>query len=401
MTASTQNKCEFERRLERTPGYDSHALAYVVHSADAMAANWSHAAEGFLRHIVAEAPTDTAAGRLARIFAHGLLARIACDESVSGNLYFEEPSPGAMLAAFDKLIEATPFIRFGYSAANASILQAVKGRRAVHLVDIGIGSGRQWYAFLDELANTISPPPVIRMTGIDVPMSADEPTRRLEEVGESLGRYAKAVGIEFSFRAAATPVQDMDFGLIDRLHGEGLAINAVFALHHVPTTDGGGDRPDSRSSLIRRLREAAPDILALVEPDAEHNSLPLNLLIRESIAHYLTVFDALAELLPDDAAERQTLEQAFFGREILNILSTDGPGRVERHERHANWRRRLTAHGFAPTAMGATINIRHTQDARDSNFSVAERADGIFLAWKQRAVVAATAWKPATDRQAA
>lgn len=116
---------------------------------------------------------------------------------------------------------------------------------------------------------------------------------------------------------------------------------------------------------------------------------------------YDAVFDALAALLPNDVAERQTLEQAFFGREILNILSMDGVRRVERHERHANWGWRLRAIGFSPTGPALRTGIVRDDASRGMPISVRTRRDGSFLTWKNRPLIAATAWTPEYGRRAA
>jgi hypothetical protein len=371
-------------RLQQTPGYDARALTHLVNAADAIMAGWPCAAEAYLRRIAEEAPAAIAAGRVARIFARSLLARIRGDDAGGEHLHLEE-QPGGLPAAFDRLVEETPMVRFGHAAANAAILRAITGRRAVHLVDLGIGSGSQWRGFLEQLAAGAGARPQVRMTRIDAAKSLDE----LHELGESLRRHAGELGIRFDFLPVAQPVQEMDFDLIDRRPGEALAVNAVFAMHRVPTTDRRKGGENSRNLVLRRLREARPDVLTLVEPDSEHNRLPLNLLVRESLAHYLTAFDALATLLAPHPAERQALEQAYFGREILNILSTDGMRRVERHERHGNWRRRLLRHGFTPNSPAdASPAASH----EISELSVHRSSDALLLAWRNRPLVAATAW---------
>lgn len=395
------NRQAAQQRLETTPGYQASLLTHLVNSADAIEAGWPSAAAGFLPRIAEETSPGTAAGRIARIFASSLLSRLSDDSAGGGNLYFDEPSPGAMLAAFQKLVYQTPFIRFGYAAANEAILQSVRRRSAVHLVDIGIGGGSQWFDFLEQLAYRLPYCTSVRLTGIDVPEPGDNPGRRLNEAGESLRAFAEGLGLDFTFRAAPTPVQQMDFSLLDRLPGEALAINAVFALHHVPTSDASADGVDQRQQLLRRLHAASPDVLALVEPDAQHNALPLNLLTREALSHYLTVFDALSELLPEEIDQRQTLEQAFFGREILNIVGADGSRRVERHERHAAWRRRLREHGFRSAQLPMCSGLLPKRMTSHFPIAVRTRTDGLMLTWKDRPVVAASAWTPTAQVQAA
>ena len=387
---------ESDRRLLQTPGFNWDLLSHVVNSADAIGTSWCHVARAFLDNIVTTWPTDTPAARIARIAAVSLLARIEGDSSGGGNLYFEEPTPGAMLAAFQKLDHATPFIRFGHLASNKAIFRATVDRREICLVDIGMGSGSQWFDLLDRIASTRRRPPRIRMIGIDVPMSVDSPTDALEKAGESLRRRAQELGVPFSFQAIASPVQHVNFANINRRPSEALVINAAFALHHVPTTHEKHGGTDSRMAVLHNIRALRPDIVTLVEPDSDHNSASLPVLVREVIAHYLTVFDALGSLLRGSDSERQTLEEAFFGREILNILSKDGIKRVERHERHTKWCHRMRLQGFRPLPADSTkaspVTNHEGDDTSKSPIVIRHCQGGQLLCWKNRPLVSAMAW---------
>ncbi len=144
--------------------------------------------------------------------------------------------------------------------------------------------------------------------------------------------------------------------------------------------------------VAARLRALDPTALCLVEPDVEHNALPFGARITESIVHYLTVFDALESTLGEHAAERATLETAFFGREILNIVVGEGGERVERHERHRAWMARLTRAHFTQIDLAAVRGTveRELSVAPPFNIALDERC--LVLSWRSLSVLAVSAW---------
>ncbi|MDQ5852633.1 MAG: GRAS family protein, partial [Chloroflexota bacterium] len=109
---------------------------------------------------------------------------------------------------------------------------------------------------------------------------------------------------------------------------------------------------------------------------------------------YLTVFDALEAQLPVDQPERTIIERSFFGREILNVIAGEGAQRVERHERHESWQRRLERLRFAPVELGHLA--QHITDTLDlaPPFDLLLDRGVMSLAWKGVPLVAASAWKP-------
>src|SRR5207247_10602759 len=93
----------------------------------------------------------------------------------------------------------TPFVRFGYDAANAAIGAATEDERAVHIVDFGIGLGTQWPVLLERLAARPDPPR-IRLTGIDLPVLGPAPAAPMREAGMRLQELARAAGLDLTLR---------------------------------------------------------------------------------------------------------------------------------------------------------------------------------------------------------
>ena len=340
-----------------------------------------------LDRLIAAAPQDgEAVDRLARAFAVALKARLSGDATGIGNLYVDTRDPRDMLAAFEVLVSATPFIRFGHSAANHAIAAVMAGATHVHIVDIGLGSGVQWLHLLELVAGPDAP--AIHLTGIDVPAPGDQPAARIAQAGEAIARRAAALGIGFTFEPIAGFVEDLDLQGLTGRADELLIVNAALALHHIPC-DGG-----RRDDVLKRLRELQPAALCLVEPDVEHNALPFGQRVTESIVHYLTVFDALQAALPTHPAERSTLESAFFGREILNIVVGEGAARVERHERHDAWQARLRRLDYSGIDLATLIAPVREELALAAPFEVTVDDGVLLLSWRSLPVLAVSAWTP-------
>lgn len=337
----------------------------------------------------------TASDRLTLRFVDALKAKLAGSANEAGNLYdgAEVISEHDMISAFRVLVEATPLIRFGYQCANRALIGQLQNERRVHLIDIGITPGTQWLSFFEQLAAATSAPPSIRLTGIDVPFSEADPLKRLREVGLRLTDCAERFGIDFTYEPVASYVEQLDFGQIDLRSDETLAINATLAMHHTPSADAVRDEFQSRDSVLRRLRSLNPRVLTLIEPDSEHNALPFVARVGEAYHHYLAVFEALDELLPTACRERSILENAFFGREVLNVVAAEGPNRFERHERANSWRRRLTQSGFRLLPCSPQSIQQDAQTLRlRSAFSLDDASGMVRLRFRDTSLLAASAW---------
>jgi len=106
------------------------------------------------------------------------------------------------------------------------------------------------------------------------------------------------------------------------------------------------------------------------------------------------VFDALEGNLEQHPAERLTLEQAFFGREILNIVTGEGIDRVERHERHEAWATRFHRHGFSAFDVRDVEAPLKASTNLSAPWGMIARPDALMLTWRDHPMLAASAWRP-------
>ncbi|WP_018480112.1 histidinol-phosphate transaminase [Pontibacter roseus] len=366
-------------------------LAQVVETGTTLQEASAEEAAGAIERLAAAASTQNdAQGRIALAFARAFAARNQKASQHAGNLYSSTYGMMDMIAAFNVLVNATPLVTFGHRFANHLILSAIADANAVYLLDLGIGSGLQWFHLMEQLAARPQGAPALHLTGIDIPAAEGKPDQRLRETGMRLQQQAERLGIAFTYTCIATKLEDFDLTSLSINPEQALVINSALTLHHIP--DQLVTEPDLRDQVLYQIKALRPRVFTLTEPDSEHNKLDYLPRLRESLRHYHTVFDVLDTLLPPDMPERQVIEQEFFGREIINVVSCEGSRRVERHERNEAWQRRLVRTGFRPVQHPDLAPVLAEELQLHSEFSLVPNGAGYTLYWKGTNIIASTAW---------
>ena len=371
-------------------------LSKLVQTATEIEAGHTLKAEGLLAQIqTMVAQQATPLERLSYLFVQALQARLHGDLSGAGNLYSigESLTEQNMLLTYQILVEATPLIRFGYDYANRTLFQALKDDPDIHLVDIGIGMGTQWLDFFDRMANEEHSIEHIRLTGIDLPFSEAEPLQRLNQMALMFQTKAADLGLNLTVHPIAANIETFDFANLALSSGETLAVSATLALHHTPAADAVVDVAQSRDAILNRIRQLKPRIMTLIEPDSEHNALPLAQRLPEAFRHYGAIFEALDSLLSDSSRVKRILENDFFGQEIINVIAAEGQARVERHERSDAWRKRLSGLGFRliPTSPLAVRQGRQRLNL-SSPFALHLDRGIMHLNFADTSILAASTW---------
>lgn len=339
----------WERELKRVNGFQHpisrHIRDYAleIESGNIQVANRSlEKIKQFLRNTL-WAEEDAYLAHFFDIF----LDAIDGSKEESGNLYSENE----MLEAFEQFCEKVPLVNFGYNFVSKCINNYSRNYGKIKIIDLGIGSGRQWQAFLNNISTQIT------LIGVDLPTSNNKNTfKKLTE---------KFRGTHINFVPILEAIENTDFSkFIKKEESEFLVINASLALHHILPEIFSSS---GRQSVIERIAHLEPDLLTLVEPDSDHNNMSVSSTIIEAMAHYMTVFNALSEHLQDKHI-LSIIEQSFFGREIKNILSHSDEKRFERHERYEQWEQRLSRAGFELRCLDT-------------------------LAWKEKPLLVASAWQ--------
>lgn len=115
----------------------------------------------------------------------------------------------------------------------------------------------------------------------------------------------------------------------------------------------------------------------------------------EALHYYSAIFDSLDTMLPRYDTRRAKVEQFYFADEIKNIVSCEGPPRVERHERVDQWRRRMSRAGFQSVHIKMVNKAKQWLGKRKvwEGHSVVEEKGCLILGWSLKPIIAVSCWK--------
>jgi hypothetical protein len=296
-----------------------------------------------------------------RTFAEALRARVHKLAGSGGNLYLDARPPGAQMRAFELLRLRTPLIPFAYAAANRALLDAIPGPSEVTLLDVGIGRGGQLRALLkNPSARRLFKS--LHVIGVE-PDSSDAVGGALEFAEENVTRTAAEVGIPVTFCGIPKLADDLLPDDIEQAEPRGLMLaNSCLTLHHIGLSDHGARA--NRDQVLKIIRDTGFSKLVLVEPDCNHDVDDLSLRFLHAYRHYGTLARSLYSML--SRADASLVFSEFFAQEVRNIISHEGPLRVERHEETGRWIERLSKAGWtvdtprelvAPSAAPAGFTV--------------------------------------------
>lgn len=332
--------------------------------------------------------------RLAAYMVEGLVARLQCS---GGHIYktlkCKEPTSSELLSYMHILYEVCPYFKFGYVAANGAIAEAFKDKDRVHIIDFQIAQGSQWITLIQAFAARQGGSPHVRITGVDDPQSEYARGQGLKLVGERLSKLAESCQVPFEFHALSVFGSDVYADMLEIRPGEALAVNFPLQLHHMP--DESVNTSNHRDRLLRMIKGLSPNVVTLVEQEANTNTAPFFPRFMETLSYYTAMFESLDVTLPRDSKERVSVEQHCLARDIVNVIACEGAERVERHELFGKWRSRLTMAGFKSYPLSAHVNstIKVVLNSYNQNYRLVEKDEALYLGWLDRDLIVASAWK--------
>ena len=368
--------------------------------------------------------------KLANYFLQGLFARLTASgprtlrtlaAASDRNTSFDSTRRTAL-----RFQELSPWSSFGHVAANGAILESFLEAAAAspepqrfHILDLSNTFCTQWPTLLEALATrSADDTPHLSITTV-VSAAPSAPTaavqRVMREIGQRMEKFARLMGVPFSFRAVhhAGDLAELDLDGLDLREGgatTALAINCVNALRGV--APGGARRRDAFVASLRRLE---PRVVTVVEEDAdlvaasdsnassEESSTDAAFMkvFTEGLRFFSAYMDSLEESFPKTSNERLALERAA-GRAIVDLVSCPASESAERRETGASWARRMRSAGFSPVAFSDDVadDVRSLLRRYREGWTLQEpgtddaAAAGVFLAWKEQPVVWTSAWRP-------
>ncbi|XVE85430.1 hypothetical protein DITRI_Ditri17bG0090600 [Diplodiscus trichospermus] len=419
-SSSTQNNIKSEKRLKSTSGSHSDILApppsygilsessrpvvlvdsqengiRLVHAlmacAEAVQQNNLNLAEALVKQIGFLAISQAGAMRkVATYFAEALARRIY-------RLYPQNPLDHSLSDVLHMhFYETCPYLKFAHFTANQAILEAFEGKKRVHVIDFSMNQGMQWPALMQALALRVGGPPSFRLTGIGPP--SHDNSDHLQEVGWKLAQLAETIHVEFEYRGfVANSLADLDASMLDLRPSEheAVAVNSVFELHKLLA------RPGAIDKVLSVVKKMKPEIVTIVEQEANHNGPVFLDRFTESLHYYSTLFDSLEGSV---STQDKVMSEVYLGKQICNVVACEGMDRVERHETLTQWRNRLGSAGFAPVHLGSNAfrqaSMLLALFASGDGYGVEENNGCLMLGWHNRPLIATSAWKLANKTTA-
>ncbi|MBA0861119.1 hypothetical protein Goshw_024682 [Gossypium schwendimanii] len=401
----------------------------LVHCANAIESNDATLAQQILWVLNNIAPPDGDSNqRLTCAFLRALIVRaaksgtckmLAAMANAHCNLSIDIHTFSVIeLASF---VDLTPWHRFGFTAANAAILEAVEGYSVIHIVDLSLTHCMQIPTLIDAIASRLEGPPLVKLTVAggateDVPPMLD---LSYEELGSKLINFARSRNVVLEFRAIPSTYADGFSSLIEQLRvqhlvyaesGEALVINCHMMLHYLPeetlspfsnvNSNPYSFEPSSTQSLrtmfLKALRGLDPTVVVLVDEDADFTSNNLVCRLRAAFNYLWIPYDTVDTFLPQGSRQRQWYEADICWK-IENVIAHEGLQRVERLEPKSRWVQRMRNAGFRGVSFGeeAISEVKTMLDEHAAGWGLKKEEDDLVLTWKGHNVVFATAWLPA------
>ncbi|KAJ1291659.1 hypothetical protein BS78_02G332900 [Paspalum vaginatum] len=366
--------------------------------------------------------------KLASYFLQGLFARLTASgprtlrtlaAASDRNTSFDSTRRTAL-----RFQELSPWSSFGHVAANGAILESFLEAAAAssepqrfHILDLSNTFCTQWPTLLEALATrSADDTPHLSITTV-VSAAPSAPTaavqRVMREIGQRMEKFARLMGVPFSFRAVhhAGDLAELDLDALDLRDGgatTALAVNCVNSLRGV--VPGGARRRDAFAASLRHLDprvvtviEEEADLVASDHLDASGDTEAAFLKVfAEGLRFFSAYMDSLEESFPKTSNERLALERGA-GRAIVDLVSCPASESMERRETAVSWARRMRSAGFSPVAFSEDVaddvrsllrRYREGWSMRDAGLDDAAAGAGVFLAWKEQPLVWASAWRP-------
>lgn len=398
----------------------------LVHCANAIETNDATLTQQILWVLNNIAPSDGDSNqRLTCGFLRALIARaakngnckvLAAMASVNANLGINIHKFSIIELA--NFVDLTPWHRFGFTAANGAILEAVEGYSIIHIVDLSLTHCMQIPTLIDAIATRHDhqslPPPLIKLTVAGV-TEGMPPMLDLsyEELGMKLVNFARSRNVVMEFRVIPSSSSDGFSSLIEHLrmqhlvrveNNEALVINCHMMLHYIPeetlfSSNGNATTTTSsslRTMFLKALRNLEPTLVVLIDEDADFTSNNLVSRLRSAYNYLWIPYDTVDTFLPKGSRQRQWYEADICWK-IENVIAHEGVQRIERLESKNRWVQRMRNSSFKGISFSEDgfSEVKSMLDEHAAGWGLKrEDQEDLVLTWKGHNVVFATLWVP-------
>ena len=369
----------------------------LISCAQAVATNNHMRARELLMEIKQHASaTGDATQRVALCFTKGLEARLVGAGSQLWQLLMaEHPSIVEFLKAYKLYYVAYCFKKVALSYSMMTILQAMVGKRKLHIVDYGMHFGFQWAGLLRLLAGREGGPPEVKITAIGPAKLKACPAERIEELGCRLSNWANEFGLaSFKFHTIMKKWEDVRIEDLNTNTDEVLVVNDLFSFSTLMDESVFFDRQSPRDTVLSNIKKMRPDVFIQSILNCSCGS-SFVARFREVMSYYTALFDILDATMPRESKSRVVLEQFVLGRPAFNIIACEGPDLVERPEKYRQWQVRNQRAGLRQLPLKSrivevvkdTVRKHHHKD-----FLICQDGQWLLQGWMGRVLFAHSTW---------
>jgi hypothetical protein len=305
-----------------------------------------------------------------------------------------------------KFQEVSPWTTFGHVASNGAILEALEGEKKLHIIDISNTLCTQWPTLLEALATRNDETPHLKLTIVVTNNTSSVVV--MKEVGQRMEKFARLMGVPFELNVISglKHLRELTKERLGVQEDEAIALNCVGALRRVEV--------EERESLIQFFKSLNPRVVTFVEEECDFVSNDFVKCFEECLKFYTIYFEMLEESFAPTSNERLMLEREcsrsivrvlacdheFDDNNIKNDDDEDGGDDCEKREKGTQWFERLK-NEFSPSGFSDDVvdDVKALLKRYQSGWSLVvpqgdDNQTGIYLKWKEEAVVWASTWKP-------
>ncbi|XVF38845.1 hypothetical protein REPUB_Repub20aG0137200 [Reevesia pubescens] len=281
-----------------------------------------------------------------------------------------------------------PFIQVTQFAGLQAIIENVASAKKIHFIDLAIRSGAQCIALMQALATRHERPvEVLKVTAVGTTSQT-----RMKETGKRLACFAEALNLPFLFHIVmVTDLKDISEDIFELNDDEAVVISFRILLRHTLT------QPDCLESIIRVLKNLNPCIVVVTEFEANHTSPIFVERFSEALSFYTAFFDCLEDSMDRCDQNRRSLEAAYLGQEIRNIVAAEDEDRIFRDMKIEAWRSSFTNFGLLEAELSSSAlyqaDLVAKQFAPGNSCTCYRNGKSFVVKWKGTPILSLSTWK--------
>ncbi|KQJ89574.1 scarecrow-like protein 3 isoform X2 [Brachypodium distachyon] len=335
----------------------------------------------------------------------------------------------------------SPYLATGFVTINRAILEQVQDKQVVRIIDLSGSTTHQWQwlKILHDFHGRPGGPPELRLTVVH------EDSEFLDYMQTLLSKQAGTLMPSFHFDKVVGRLEALDFSNLREIlkinFGEAVVISCALQMHRLLAVDDDDDAsrdgiaqlqqmankahlkqmmmassprstlsypqtpspqrqiPKLLVSFLSAVRALKPNIVVMMEQEADHNAPLFRERFAEMLRYYAALFDSLnAAAAGREDDERARVERVLLREEIKNMLVCEGAQRHERHEKLSQWEMHMNRCEFQSVPLSFDAIREGKEKMMSSGLKecrgIEEDKHRLLLSWGETHLYSVSAWRP-------